>query len=59
MLDNCPAATMGGLIAAKLGRIPAVGDSIQLGNLTLEVSSMNEYRVATVTVSIQKTGETS
>ena len=59
VLDNCPAATMGGLIAAKLGKIPSVGDAIQLGNLTLEVTSMNEYRVATVTVSIQKNGETS
>jgi putative hemolysin len=56
VLDNCPAATMGGLIAAKLGKIPAVGDTIELGNLSLEVSSMNEYRVATVTVSIQKNG---
>ena len=59
VLDNCPAATMGGLIAAKLGKIPAVGDTIELGNLSLEVSSMNEYRVATVTVSIQKNGEQS
>ena len=59
VLDNCPAATMGGLIAAKLGKIPVLGDTIELGNLSLEVASMNEYRVATVTVSIQKNGERS
>ena len=48
---------MGGLIAAKLGKIPVLGDTIELGNLSLQVASMNEYRVATVTVSIQKNGE--
>lgn len=58
VLDNCPAATMGGLIAAKLGKIPSIGDSIELGNLTIEVASMDEYRVATAKVSIKKNGET-
>ena len=53
-LERCPAATMGGLIAANLGRIPSVGDTVQLSNLTLEVASMDEYRVATVRVSISQ-----
>ncbi|MDP7004623.1 MAG: hemolysin family protein [Phycisphaerales bacterium] len=53
ILDNCPAATMGGLIAATLGRIPEIGDSIELGNLNIEVNSMDEFRVATVIVSLQ------
>jgi putative hemolysin len=56
MLDRCPAATMGGLVAAKLGRIPSVGDSVKLGNITIEVSTMDEYRVATIIVSLQQTG---
>jgi CBS domain containing-hemolysin-like protein len=58
-LERCPAATMGGLIAAQLGKIPSVGDSVQLGNLTLEVDTMDEYRVATVIVSLNTSGETS
>ena len=53
MLERCPAATMGGLIAASLGRIPKVGDSIRLGNIELAVASMDEYRVASVLVSLQ------
>jgi CBS domain containing-hemolysin-like protein len=56
-LDRCPAATMGGLIAAKLGRIPSVGDFIELGNLTIKVHSMDEYRVDTVTVSLSDSEE--
>jgi CBS domain containing-hemolysin-like protein len=56
-IEHCPAATMGGLIAAKLGRIPEVGDTVQFSNLELKVSSMDEYRVATVLVSLVKGGE--
>ncbi len=57
LIEQCPAATMGGLIAAKLGRIPEVGDSIQFSNLELEVASMDAYRVATVLISLKKRGE--
>ena len=53
-VEHCPAATMGGLIAAKLGRIPEVGDIVHFSNLELEVESMDTYRVATVLVSIFK-----
>ena len=54
LLEKCPAATMGGLIAATLGRIPEVGDSIELGNLTLSVDSMDEYRVKTIIVALNE-----
>jgi CBS domain containing-hemolysin-like protein len=56
-LERCPAATMGGLVAARLGRIPSVGDRVDLGNLRIEVDTMEEYRVATVIVSLQHAGE--
>jgi len=52
LIENCPAATMGGLIAAKLGRIPRVGDSILLGNISIAVDSMKEYQVSKVIVAI-------
>ena len=54
LLERCPAATMGGLIAATLGRIPEVGDSIELGNLTLSVDAMDEYRVKTIIVALHE-----
>lgn len=53
-VERFPAATMGGLIAAKLGRIPILGDTIELANITLKVESMEGYRVATVIVSVQE-----
>ena len=58
LLKQCPAATMGGLIAAKLGRIPSVGDTVQLGNLTIMVDTMDEYRVSTIIVSLNNSGDT-
>ncbi len=51
-VERFPAATMGGLIAAKLGRIPELGDTIELANIKLRVESMDSYRVATVIVSV-------
>lgn len=57
LLNRCPAATMGGLVASKLGRIPVVGDAIELGNLTIAVDTMDEYRVSTVIVSLNKSGD--
>tara|TARA_X000001036_G_scaffold179206_2_gene169691 strand:+ start:3659 stop:4942 length:1284 start_codon:yes stop_codon:yes gene_type:complete len=55
-VEHCPAATMGGLIASKLGRIPKVGDIVQFNNLQLEVAAMDEYRVATVLVFLTQKG---
>jgi CBS domain containing-hemolysin-like protein len=48
---------MGGLVAAKLGRIPVVGDIVYFNNLKLEVDSMDEYRVARVLISTSNGGE--
>jgi len=56
-VEHCPAATMGGLVAAKLGRIPKVGDIVYFNNLKLEVDSMDEYRVARVLLSTSNGGE--
>ncbi|MBT5137259.1 MAG: HlyC/CorC family transporter [Phycisphaerae bacterium] len=57
LIERCPAATMGGLIAATLGKIPSVGDEIQFGNLTLAVSEMDAYRVSKVLVSLETEGD--
>lgn len=46
-------STVGGLIAAMLGRIPAPGDSIVLGNLVMEVEAVSKGRVETVKLSLR------
>ena len=40
--------TVGGLVLSRLGRLPAVGDSIRLRNLSLTVAAMEGRRVARV-----------
>ncbi len=40
--------TLGGLILAKLGRIPQLGDSVRVRNLTLTVDSMHKRRIERV-----------
>jgi CBS domain containing-hemolysin-like protein len=40
--------TVGGLILAKLGRLPRVGDSVRIRNLTLTVEHMRKRRVEQV-----------
>ncbi|MDP7007939.1 MAG: hemolysin family protein [Phycisphaerales bacterium] len=56
-VERFPAATMGGLIAAKLGKIPELGDSIDLANIRLTVESMDGFRVATVRIAVQEVPE--
>lgn len=56
-VDRSPAATLGGLIMAELGRIPAVGDAIDLGNVRLEVHEMDQYRVDRIVASLQEQGQ--
>lgn len=46
------AATIGGLITAQLGRIPAPGDTVTLGNLALKVESVHRGRVESVRLSV-------
>jgi CBS domain containing-hemolysin-like protein len=40
------AATVGGLVIEKLRRIPAVGDKVAVGPLTLQVDEMDGPRIA-------------
>ena len=44
-------STVAGLVLDRLTRVPRVGDRIQLGNVLLEVESMDGARVETVLVS--------
>lgn len=51
--DACPGvATIGGLMMHSLRRIPAVGDRVEIGNVTLEVDEMEDRRVSRVTLQI-------
>ncbi|MCH8006124.1 MAG: HlyC/CorC family transporter [Planctomycetes bacterium] len=45
-------STLGGLIVARLGRVPSVGDTTELGNLRLEVEQVDRSRVVFVTVTL-------
>jgi putative hemolysin len=54
-LDETDAESVGGLIADKLGRIPATGDQIEHLPLRLEVSAMDGYRVAIARVTRVRT----
>jgi len=45
-------STVSGVIIAKLGRLPKVGDSVRLGDLNLRVESMNGRVVNRVVVSL-------
>jgi putative hemolysin len=45
--------TLAGLIQARLGRLPAVGDRVQLGNLSLTVESLAGRRVEWVLLELQ------
>lgn len=45
-------ATLAGLILAKLGRLPTVGDHVQLGNMRLTVESLRGRRIEWVLVEL-------
>jgi putative hemolysin len=45
--------TVGGIVAAKLGRIPRVDDQVQIGNLTLKVEQMTGGRVESLLLSLK------
>jgi len=40
--------TVGGIMLAKLGRLPKRGDSITIGNLTLTVEDMRDRRITRI-----------
>ena len=42
--------TLGGLVSALLGRVPAIGDRVTLGDRTVVVESLDGLRIATVRV---------
>lgn len=42
--------TIGGLVMAKLGRVPKVGDAVEIGGARVEVSEMEDRRIASVQV---------
>jgi len=46
--------TLGGLLMAQLGRIPASGDSIEISNWHIEVVDMDGYRVDKVLITPQE-----
>ncbi|GAF69561.1 unnamed protein product, partial [marine sediment metagenome] len=43
-----PVDTVAGLILSKLGRLPGVGDSVRIRNLTLTVEAMQRRRIERV-----------
>lgn len=47
-LDDTDYTTIGGIIFGQLGRLPRVGDTVQVGGFTFEVVSMTARRVETV-----------
>ncbi len=46
--DEGPYKTVAGYIMERLGRIPAVGDSVDLGDYRLTVTAMDGLRMAAV-----------
>ncbi|MEM7626441.1 MAG: hemolysin family protein [Planctomycetota bacterium] len=47
------ANTIGGLVLAELGRIPAAGDYIALGNVGLTVERMDGHRIETIIIELR------
>lgn len=46
-------STVGGLVMARLGRMPSVGDSTTLGNLSIEVETMKGRRIDALLLRLQ------
>jgi putative hemolysin len=46
------ARTVGGLVMAQVGRVPVVGDHVQLGNVLLTVDAMDGHRVEWVRIEL-------
>ena len=45
-------STIGGLIMARLGRVPNVGDHIHIDNLLIEVETMNSQRIESLVLQL-------
>lgn len=50
--------TMGGLVQARLGRLPEVGDAVTVENLRIEVETMQGSRLGTLLLSLVEESET-
>jgi len=50
--DEDETDTIGGLVTARLGRLPSVGDSLVLGNLRFKVTRADRRRVQQLTVAL-------
>ncbi|WP_154795136.1 hemolysin family protein [Occultella kanbiaonis] len=48
--DEAPYETLGGLVMTALGRLPAVGDEVEVPGVTLRVQTMDSRRVDTIQV---------
>ena len=48
--DHLEVETVGGLVMARLGRIPVEGDEVQVGRVRLRVEALDGMRVALVRV---------
>jgi CBS domain containing-hemolysin-like protein len=46
--DEAPYETLGGLVMTALGRLPAVGDEVEVPGVTLRVQTMDSRRVDTI-----------
>lgn len=48
------ATSVGGLVLSKLGRFPAVGDRVTLGNILFTVEAMDGRRIDTLTIALSE-----
>ena len=48
--DHAAVETLGGLVMARLGRVPAVGDEVEIGGRTVRVEAMDGLRAALMRV---------
>jgi len=49
--------TIGGVVVSELGRLPRVGDRVELGRLRFEVLEVDRNRVRTVAVAVERPAE--
>ncbi len=52
-------STLGGLVMARLGRLPRVGDKTTIGNVIIDVSEMDHRRIAWLTIRLVNGAEAS
>ena len=61
-IDSEEVSTIGGLVTSELGRIPEVGESVDLHGLHIEITAVEETRVGEVRIRLasppeEETGE--